>query len=101
MIYVEWFKTEVNRSGKLGGATAHARERPGVCNSTFFQSRGPALSLEGVLARGRRAPPGFPALPSAFHGTPWEALGRAEFLCPPSQAFPARVKLNVKTRVTW
>lgn len=35
MIYVEWFKTEVNRSGKPargrgGGPAAHAQERPGV-----------------------------------------------------------------------
>lgn len=39
VIYVEWFKTEVNRSGKParergrrwgGGAAAHAQERPRV-----------------------------------------------------------------------
>lgn len=35
VIYVKWFKTEVNHSGKpaaagAGGAAAHARERPGV-----------------------------------------------------------------------
>lgn len=44
MIYVGWFKTEVNRLGKLargggGGAAAHAQELPRVCYSTFFQTQ--------------------------------------------------------------
>lgn len=43
VIYVEWFKTEVNRLGKLAGeggrrAAAHAQELPRVCYSTFFQT---------------------------------------------------------------